>query len=70
MSEPWSQQRREELIRLQELLNECRLTNAGNNILGRLARIIELAEGLSQSEVGKLSFSSFLARKACGEDFE
>ena len=46
----WTEERLEELETLRQLLNECQQIDSANNVIGRLARIVQMAERLNRTD--------------------
>ncbi len=62
----WPVDRREEFQLLESLLNECMQINSSSHIIGRLAKITELANVLKKTNLEKPreSFFQFLIGEA------
>jgi hypothetical protein len=67
----WDNARCIELERLQELLTTVASINNGSNVLGNLARCIEIAELLHRFDLGsgRASFNQFLRDLAIDDRF-
>lgn len=62
----WSKDRKEELKKLQQLLQDAQSLNNATGALDRLARINKLADELLESDLdsGRPSFGQFLVEQA------
>jgi len=66
----WTKDRREELKKLQALLNEAKLINSGSDVIGKMLHIISTAEELTYFDIKtpRDSFLQFLIYKAMEEE--
>lgn len=66
MNEPWPQDRRAELAKLQDLLIAARTLNNGSGVIQRLEQVIQIADDLTHSDgvAPRRSFMEFLLQEA------
>ena len=62
----WSEDRRAELVELEQLLMDAESLNSGSGAIERMQRLVEIAKKLKRSDarLAKPSFMQFLLREA------